>query len=255
MKTASLARLTLVLLLPAFIPAFTASAAVTLTGTNLIEADVSNFLDSQTKTDAPTALPYLNTVTALADDDSSSTTANLSNSAFILSFNQIASFSKVSGKGDLFFTVSNDTQYNLTGQFGADDATFGLNLSATLLDTSNPESPLYHSAQAGSYNSAKSFTLGGSEGTSTNELSGSPTGTLVAGKTYELIVNAGFEAPTDPTGTGTVTLAFAPITGPGGGGPRAPLPPAIWVGTIFATGLLAWKHRTASRKFRTHFEA
>jgi hypothetical protein len=245
MKTSSLARLALALFLPAALPAFTASAAVTLTGPNLVEADVSNFLDSQTKSDAPTALPYLNTVTALADDDSSSTTANLSNSAFIFSFNQIASFSKVSGKGDLFFTVSTDTQYNLTGQFGADDATFGLNLSATLLDTSNPESPLYHSAQSGNYNSAKSLTLGGADGSSSNELSGSPTGTLLAGKTYEFLVNAGLEAPTDPTGTGTVTLAFAPVTGPGGGGSSAPLPPAIWVGAIFATGLLAWKRRTA----------
>jgi hypothetical protein len=54
-------------------------------------------------------------------------------------------------------------------------------------------------------------------------------GTIVADQVYQFSFFAGINSVTDPTGVGTVTLAFAPITGPGGT-PGVPLPAGVWMG-------------------------
>jgi hypothetical protein len=218
---------------------------VTLGSGSSIEADLQTFQGNATKSDSPAAVPYNNSVTAVLPDtpDNHSTTgANLTDSAFVITFDQLADIADPTGKAHLIFSVASDTQYSIGGSYGASDTAFLMTLNAKLFETDSPDSPLYESDQKGNFFGPKTLTLGGSDGAST--LSGSATGTLLAGKTYEFDVLAGFTAPIDPAANGTVTLALL-SPGPTNPPPSTPLPAALWVGLGMGSSLLIKKRKSS----------
>jgi hypothetical protein len=248
MPVRHLARVALALAFVSFFVSRTSAATITLVGgvNDVLHVSVQNFRITADKTEHPDPVPSNKTVSVALDGDSSSLTANLSNSAFVISFAQVADISKTLGEAHLAFTVSDDVRFSLAGSFSVDNAAFGQQLSATLSEKGPGDAPtkiLYTSTQIGSYNSPTTLTLGGHAGTTTNDLFVGASDTLHPGFTYLFDALAGFEAPTDPNGAGNITLAFAPV---GGGTNPVPLPPAALAGLAWAAGLAGW------RKCRRH---
>lgn len=226
------AALALALVAPFARPA--AAAVITLVGgaNDILHVEVSNFTGNVEKNENPNPVPGTKTVAVTSGDDRSSLTANLTNSAFTISFDQVANFSRVLGQAHLFFTVSEDVNFSIAGSFGVDGAAFNQQLLASLTEQNSGEpatKTLYNSMQSGNHNSATTLTLPGVEGDTL----------LHPGITYAFTAGAGFEAPTDPNGAGSVTLAFAPV---GGGGTNpVPLPPAAFAGLAWAAGFAGWR--------------
>jgi len=218
----------------------------------VVPAFISDFVS-----DNPTALPYSKTITATVFLDSSSLTANLTQSAFAFTFSQVNDSSQVDGQASIYFTVSGDVKYSIGGSYGVDGPAFGQRLDVLLEITQasfpngvavNPNT-LYHSEQIGNNNEATTYTVGGTAGHTSNILVGSATGTLHAGTLYHFFTYAGFEAETDPVGSGNVTLTFTNLVAPGGGGSGVPLPPAVYTGLASALAIGGWK-RFGSRRLQ-----
>jgi hypothetical protein len=230
-------RVALALVLIALVTTRATAATITLVGgaNDLLNAEVHSFGTNVVKNENPNPVPGTKTVTATLDRTNvSSITADLSNSAFVITFNQVADISRVQGLAHLFFMVSEDVKYTITGSFGVDGATFGQTLGASLTEqiSGQPSTrTLYNSLESHNTSGATTFTLASSDNADP---------TLHPGVSYALTALAGFEAPTDPAGSGYVTRGFAPVGGGGGTNP-VPLPPALFAGLACAGGLGAWR--------------
>jgi hypothetical protein len=115
----------------------------------------------------------------------------------------------------IYFSVSLDTPYKLTGLYSVDDpgldAKF-VQLDVTLADV-DTASVLFHNLQESFGAVDEVFALGGTDGNQNNALSGSLTGMLTAGHRYRLsygtsIYAANSGAPA--TANGTFQMSFVP---------------------------------------------
>lgn len=137
----------------------------------------------------PTSLPFLADHTATQGNSNSQAQYDLNQERFV-----ITSSGNRDGRIDsrtnvhtwVYFSVSADTPYRLTGTLTTvDPSAKYVEISATLKDVDS-STILFHNHQASFGVANESFDVGETEGNESNELSGSLTGVLLAGHRYEL---------------------------------------------------------------------
>jgi hypothetical protein len=206
------------------LPLFAASASfalgVTVWGSLEVDAADSGFdIDVAN----PAAVPESGTLTAAASGTAGSASYDLAGSGFSFGFD--AGISGTPGAnafllGLLYFVPDADVDYVFDGSFTATDVDGRhVTLTGSLYDDTAGTS-LFSSYQTSDNTANESFTLGLQGGDLDNILSGSPTGTLLAGHTYSLYLFAEIEN-TDAayaqtaTATGALNLTFVPEPGIG----------------------------------------
>ncbi|MEZ0265826.1 MAG: hypothetical protein ACAI43_13935 [Phycisphaerae bacterium] len=220
-----------------------AGAAITLVGsTNNVSATVSSggvgsMSLPPSDTQPLTGVPGTATANAALFGNSASITGTLSHSAFVFNFTHGTANAFSSTSAHVQFKSDVDVTYTLSGSFTASGEPFFQTFAGTLAQVA-PPATLFNNSQSGftTNGGPTTFTLGQQTGNIANALSGSLTGTLAAGVTYDLTFSATLESEVDPSGTGGVTLAFAPIPTNGN---IIPLPPAVWAGLVAGAGVLA----------------
>jgi hypothetical protein len=166
----------------------------------------------------PTSIPESGTVSASEGTNTSATEFDLSNSALVIRFDHsrdAANDARSFGSAAIYFTVSEDIDYLLSGTYSASD-TFGrlTQFKASLFDetlgTVN-----YDAFYDSRYTPNESFTLGQYGGDTVYNEYGALSGTLVAGHQYRFLVDAGIrglreETPSRADATGLTSLIFVP---------------------------------------------
>jgi len=148
-------------------------------------------LDNQIEDIFPTSLPFDGSHVATQGGSHSRAAYHLGLDAITISSSGTRAGSldsRANVQPTIFFSVSVDTSYSISGAFSVDDA--GLSgkyaeLTVTLTDL-NTSAVMFHSAQASRGVTDLSFVLGGSAGNRINQLTGSATGLLTAGHQYSL---------------------------------------------------------------------
>ena len=167
----------------------------------------------------PTSLPFSATnQTATVGASTSTASYNLSQSLFSITGSGTRAGlldSRSNTQGNIFFSVSVNTPYALTGQIAAVDpgsvAKF-VQLEVRLSDV-NTTAELFHNLQESFGTVDQTFIVGGSGGNQTNQLSGSSSGTLLAGHRYQFFYGNSIYAGNtgDPaTFTSNYQLSFVP---------------------------------------------
>jgi len=164
----------------------------------------------------PASLPYNATHTAIQGITNSQAEYDLNQDGF-----QIVSSGSRAGLLDsganvqptIFFSVSVDTPYALTGSLSTVDPSAKYASLGTTLNDIDTLAVLFHSVQESFGVMDKVFVLGGTTGNYNNELSGSPTGMLAAGHRYRLFYGTSIYAANSGSPasfTGMFQLAFVP---------------------------------------------
>lgn len=172
-------------------------AQITLNGGGVTKLEVVardpqvNGLVNQIEDLFPASLPFDGIHEAIQGDSHSQAQYHLTQDGFsILSSGARAGIldSRANVQPTIFFSVSVDTPYNISGALSVDDPGLtgkGVELTATLTDVGTL-GVLYHSDQASFGVVDESFVLGGRAGNELNGLSGSAAGILLAGHQYSL---------------------------------------------------------------------
>jgi hypothetical protein len=200
----------------------------------------------------PLTLPFVDAHTATVGASTNSVQYDLSPTGFQIS-NQGAragsldSFSTT--HGIIYFSVTVDTIFDLSAHFAATDPTAKfVELSVALTDLTSVTT-LFQNVQSSFGVIDEEFTLGESGGNLTNILSGSLTGTLLAGHQFQLEYNNSLYASNaggPASAEGTFQISFAPA--PNGAVPE-PGQFFIWGSLAACSGLGAVLRR------RSHCDA
>lgn len=173
-------------------------AAITLNdgGTTVLEVIARDRTGNPTITNTinnlfPTAMPFDNNQIATQGDSQSQATYHLGQDGITINssgFRAGSLDSRANVQPMIYFSVSVDTPYKITGSLSVNDpgATGRfVQLTATLTNLTTSEI-LFHSEQASFGVLDQTFTLGETAGNQINQISGSPTGVLLAGHQYRL---------------------------------------------------------------------
>jgi hypothetical protein len=169
----------------------------------------------------PTTLPDVGQHVASVGTSTSAMEYRLSDAGFMLSFDHVYDLtlnSIAQSIGSIGFTPSSDVDYSLSGAYASNSTEAGLiSLNVSLFEFS---ATIFQTFQQSISTSMESFTAGQLGGDQQNLLIGSLTGTLLAGHTYVLYVDAWSapypDAATEPgDASGYVTFAFIPEPGTG----------------------------------------
>ncbi len=138
--------------------------------------------------------------------------------------------------GSLYFTVDVDTQYQVSGNFSVTDTdntdSGAVHLDSYLIDNT-ASSYLLENIQQSHGTTNESFTLGLQEGDYSNTFSGSLTGLLFAGHSYQWASTAYTTAFPDAD-SGASALGNFTLTIGTEAPPEVPIPPAL---SLFGSGL------------------
>ncbi len=145
---------------------------------------------------------------------------DFSNDGFSVAFDEqvpLAMGSGTQGMAYIYFKVDENVEYLISGSFIAVD-TEGrrVRLWTFLEDITSFPFFLFESKQVSETTPNESFTVGSSDGDASNELSGSSTGTLLAGHSYRFFAEASLEGypyiprTTGAVGTGNLSISFSP---------------------------------------------
>ena len=175
-----------------------------------------------------TSIPASGTLIAVDGQSHSASTFSFSSAGLVLTFDH-SRHSRgtlaLDAYGATFvrirFSPSDDVAYAFDGAYSTAGETAGW----TALDVaiSNTQTgPLYRSRQESFNTPAETFILGGSGDDTNNILVGSPTGTLIAARKYDLDIGIfiSAERPAATTiahGTGYVTMSLVPVPEPSTG--------------------------------------
>ena len=174
------------------------------------------------QTHNPTSLPDSGTVVASIGQSSTTTGFDLSNAAFQITFEHAYpagdpdDFNLAQSFIQLGFIPDADVNYVLEGAYATVQQTDSVFLFTTLQTDSIT---LFDNSQGSNHTPNESFTLGQTGGDVVNNLSGSLTGTLLAGHEYFLsvtaeIIQANVSTTPGATASGFVTLTFVPVPEP-----------------------------------------
>lgn len=180
--------------------------------------------DGEITIGTPTALPAAGSLVTTQGESLAITDYDLSDSGFVFGFAHTrgaAGETQAASGVDLFFSVDVETGYAFSGSYAAaDPAGRFANLYVHLLDDSTLD-VLFLNSQDNSNTSNTpdpSFVLGSLEPDGGGQLEGSLTGTLLPGRWYQLLIGASiddyFDEGPAATGSGTVSLQFAPVPEP-----------------------------------------
>lgn len=169
----------------------------------------------------PSSAPYLYTA-SVADVTAWATTSyNLSDGGFDITFDHHrtgAMRSTCVSWGMISFSVDEDVRYIASGGYSTSDPDGRQTTLFAHLETKPANDYLFQSSQRSLQTPNESFTLGLSEGDDSNQEVGALTGLLLAGQMYEFAFDIEFSAQlagtSDATGSGFVSLQFAPIPEP-----------------------------------------
>ena len=226
-----------VAMLTALTAAATASAAViTLTDYSSILAFSSDGVTDTIDYAEPVSLPVSGTLTSTQGGSGNTTTYAVSNDGFSIRFDHVRTtpvLAYADTNGSFYgFSPDEDIIYTLLGTYTASNQDGAVSFQARLDDLTTSTTLFLN--QQNSYATAnESFTLGQTGGDTFNILTGSLTGTLIAGHVYRYSVDARIDSYPDAadfnaSATGFATLAFGAIPVPEPG-----------AAALFATGLLA----------------
>lgn len=165
-------------------------------GTTVLEVQVRDRAENPTLTNTmhnlfPVSLPFDENQIATQGDSQSQATYHLGQDGVSITasgFRAGSLDSRANVQPVIYFSVSVDTPYKITGSLSVEDPGTtgkGVYLTTTLTDLTTSEI-LYHSDQGSFGVVDQAFTLGETAGNTINELSGSPTGVLLAGHQYRL---------------------------------------------------------------------
>jgi hypothetical protein len=170
----------------------------------------------------PAGFPEIATTPGAVDGNSSSFMSySLTEAALEISFDQQVATpigSGAQGRAGIIFTVDENVGYEISGSYDlVDDEGRGLYFRTHLVERGGGGPPLrlFWSKQYSNQTPNESFTIGLQEGDADNELEGSATGTLLAGRIYSFLADAALEAYPDlttspATGSGSIRLTFVP---------------------------------------------
>ena len=178
----------------------------------------------------PASTPYLNSSSVVDGASSASSRYLLSDSGFSITFDHARTATndtRGQSYGYVYFQVGEDVDYNAAGTYTAVDSSTAFSHGRTVILESQlydltTSSYVYLSHQDSRQTANESFTLGGAGGDFDNVLSGSLTGTLVAGHDYRFFYQAMIDAyplslTYSATATGFVSLSFVPVPEPSTG--------------------------------------
>ena len=194
-----------------------ASAAIIILSSNVSAGASSTNGPGQVLLYQPTSIPESGTVTATDGLAMSETGFSLSDDGFTITFDhqRTSNFlSYASGQASVFFRSDRDTPYMLSGAYSSNDPEGRLTRLETLL-TSPTGTDLFSNGQQSHSTPNESFVIGESGGDTRNSLTGSATGTLLAGRLYDFVAFAALEMFPIPgtapaAGSGSITLSFVP---------------------------------------------
>ena len=201
----------------------TVFSAVTLndggvTKLEVVARDTAISADNQIEDLFPASLPYNQSHVATIGASNSHAEYHLGQTAFtIASVGARASLldSRSNVQPNIFFSVSTNTPYDLTGMFNVNDPGnsgkyAGLEVMLSDVDTA---AVLFHNVQESFGTVDQAFALGGSSGNQNNLLTGSLAGTLLGGHRYKLFYGTSIYAANSgdsASATGTFQLSFVP---------------------------------------------
>lgn len=190
--------------------------------TSLTDRALEGAFSSPTEsTVSPSSFPESGTTPGATQGDSAaSMDYSLSDAGFQIAFDQTVAIPVGSGsQGTAFvhFSVDENTLYEISGSYALSDSEGrGLYFRTSLYDITAAPVTLFDSRQYSNHTPDESFTVGLLEGDTTNVLSGSATGILLAGHVYRFYADAALESypdvprTTTASGTGSLVLALVP---------------------------------------------
>lgn len=166
-----------------------------------------------------TSVPASETLIAVDGASRSEVTYSFTDTGLILNFDHYMATPLGSSTATfvrIHFSPSTRVDYVFSGAYST-DAVDGIQtaLDVRITQTTGSQPTLFHSRQESIATPAESFVLGESGGDNNNILIGSPTGTLLRNRTYDLDIGIDIWARYAPTtsithATGSVTLTFVP---------------------------------------------
>jgi hypothetical protein len=189
--------------------------------TNLTDRALVGLSSPTESTIFPASFPESATTPGATQGDSSAVIDySLSNAGFDIIFDQTVAQpvgSGSQGTAYIYFSVDQDTAYEIVGSYNVSDTEGrGVYFRTYLQDITGAPTMLFESSQYSNHTPDESFTAGLLEGDTSNLLSGAPTGTLIAGRTYRFYADAALESypdvlrTTTASGTGNLALIFVP---------------------------------------------
>lgn len=193
--------------------------------TNLTDRAAEGLSAPTESTISPASFPEsASTPGATQGDSSAVIDYSLSNAGFDIILDQTVAQpvgSGSQGTAYLYFSVDQDTTYEIVGSYNVSDTEGRAVYFRTFLeDITGAATILFESVQYSNHTPDESFTVGLLEGDTSNLLSGSPTGTLIPGRIYRFYADAALESypdvprTTTASGTGNLTLLFVPEPSP-----------------------------------------
>jgi hypothetical protein len=165
----------------------------------------------------PPTVPFSDSRSISQGTSSSSGVYSLSNAGFDITMSNARGGRLDSGsvtQGNIYFSVTQDTLYSLSGSYTAIDPNpRAVILIATLFDT-GLGTTVYDSQQKSSATANESFVLGGTGGDLQNVSTGSATGTLLAGHHYQFVYQGQIYAHTDgdsASASGNISMRLSPV--------------------------------------------
>ena len=173
----------------------------------------------------PSMIPYSDTSSVTLGGASSTSTYSFSSGGFDITFDH----ARVGTAGSfavswslISFSVDEDVAYTASGSYDAVDSDGRRVSFYAHLEEKPSGNYLFRSLQTSLQTPDESFSLLGNGGDHENESSGSPTGVLIAGRSYELSYDVLVQAApagssTAATASGQLSLNFASVPEPGTG--------------------------------------
>jgi len=200
-----------------FLPALAGAVTVTLNPASFVDTEAADLgLDSVST--VPSSIPYLASDLATDGGSTSLTNVALSDTGFEITFDHTRATpldALASSSGEIFFTVDASVDYAITGTYSANDSDGRQTIQYVALQRVGGGGANYFSYQESRATPNQSFTVGNEDGDFFNYVTGSASGTLVAGDLYRLIFFNGIQAsPTAAsvaaTASGSLRFTFVP---------------------------------------------
>lgn len=198
----------------------------------------------------PTALPYSDSQTTAGVDYHSTDVYTFTDNQFLTTFDEARggpSYSLAETIGQVFFKVTVDTAYSLSGNYSVHDNDVSIPghvfYNTYLVDITKNSWYFFQSYDESMHTANATFQLGDSAGDSTNIFYGNLSGTLFANDTYELYHQYFTQASASPNDGGATATGFLklnigiqPI-----GAPPAPTPTPLYGASALLAGLGLFK--------------
>lgn len=192
--------------------AATAVADVILAPSTVLKSQAVGVRSEKYPMGSLAASPYVETNTATTNGATSTTTYDLTQTDLRFTFDHArdgTQYNFADSYSIVTFQVTTNSTYAASGQYVADDATSAgrTRFDGHLLDKTT-NTYLYRAQQESLNTVDQTFVFGGTAGDNVNLFSGSLSGALVAGRTYELFHQAFTFASPDADGGSTASGRF-----------------------------------------------